>query len=65
MSEIQKSVEAGFMTENPFDGFEVGDNSLENYEKIDLHKSHVDPIVLVSPSGQKMYRESDLIDVLV
>lgn len=63
MSEIQKSVEAGFMTENPFDGFEVGDNSLENYEKIDLHKSHVDPIVLVSPSGQKMYRESDLIDV--
>ncbi|RIJ48572.1 isoleucine--tRNA ligase [Maribellus luteus] len=63
MSEIQKSVEAGFMTENPFDGFEVGDNSLENYEKIDLHKSHVDPIVLVAPSGQKMYRESDLIDV--
>ncbi|MCE4566738.1 isoleucine--tRNA ligase [Maribellus sp. CM-23] len=63
MSEITKSVEAGFMTENPFDGFEVGDNSLENYEKIDLHKSHVDPIILVSPSGQKMYRESDLIDV--
>ncbi|MFV0269758.1 MAG: isoleucine--tRNA ligase, partial [Draconibacterium sp.] len=63
MIEITKSVEAGFMTENPFDGFEVGDNSLENYEKIDLHKSHVDPIVLVSPSGQKMYRESDLFDV--
>ena len=34
------------------------------YEVItDLHKSHVDPIVLVSPTGRKMYRESDLIDV--
>ena len=63
MNEIQKSVEAGFMTENPFDGFEVGDNTLENYDKIDLHKSHVDPIVLVSPTGRKMFRETDLIDV--
>jgi len=63
INEIQKSIDAGFMAENPFDGFAVGDNSLENYEKIDLHKSHVDGIILVSPSGQKMYRESDLIDV--
>jgi len=63
MYEIQKSVEAGFMAENPFEGFEVGNNTLENYDKIDLHKSHVDPIVLVSPTGRKMYRESDLIDV--
>ena len=63
MNEIQKSVDAGVMSENPFAGFEVGDNSLDNYEKIDLHKSHVDGIVLVSPTGKKMYREADLIDV--
>lgn len=63
MNEIQKSVDAGMMSENPFAGFEVGDNSLDNYEKIDLHKSHVDGIVLVSPTGKKMYRETDLIDV--
>ncbi len=63
LTEIQKSIDAGFMVENPFEGFEVGNNSEENYDKIDLHKSHVDPIVLVSPNGKKMYRESDLIDV--
>jgi len=63
MNEIQKSVDAGFMYKNPFEGFEVGDNSDENYDKIDLHKSHVDDIVLVSPKGKKMYREADLIDV--
>ncbi|MFV0592021.1 MAG: isoleucine--tRNA ligase [Draconibacterium sp.] len=63
MNEIQKSVDAGFMAKNPFEGFEVGDNTLENYDKIDLHKSHVDPIILVSPKGQKMFRETDLIDV--
>lgn len=63
MIEIQKSVDAGFMAENPFKGFEVGDNSSDNYDKIDLHKSHVDGIILVSPNGEKMYRESDLIDV--
>lgn len=63
MNEIGKSVDAGFMPKNPFEGFEVGDNSDENYDKIDLHKSHVDAIVLVSPKGQKMYREADLIDV--
>jgi len=63
MNEIQKSVDAGFMPKNPFEGFEVGDNSDENYDKVDLHKSHVDDIVLVSPKGKKMYREADLIDV--
>ncbi|HPF50228.1 MAG TPA: isoleucine--tRNA ligase [Draconibacterium sp.] len=63
MTEIQKSVDAGFMPENPFEGFVVGDNSLENYDKIDLHKSHVDPIVLVSSTGRRMFREADLIDV--
>ena len=63
MNEIRKSVDAGFMAENPFEGFVVGDNSSENYNKIDLHKSHVDGIVLVSPKGKKMVREADLIDV--
>src|SRR5690606_10432025 len=63
MKEIQKSIEAGFMTQNPFEGFEVGNMSQENYAKIDLHKNIVDAITLVSPSGNPMKRESDLIDV--
>lgn len=32
-------------------------------EKKDLHRPYVDDIVLVSPQGQKMLREADLIDV--
>jgi isoleucyl-tRNA synthetase len=63
MNEIEKSIAAGFMTENPYKGFVVGDNSKENYEKIDLHRPYVDDIVLVSASGKKMFRETDLIDV--
>jgi isoleucyl-tRNA synthetase len=63
MSEIDKAMKVGFMTENPYKGFEVGINSKENYDKIDLHKPFVDHIVLVSPNGQKMFREPDLIDV--
>ncbi len=63
MAEIQKSVEAGFMSANPFEDFITGDMSEENYAKIDLHKNIVDGITLVSPSGKPMKRESDLIDV--
>lgn len=63
MKEIQKSIDAGFMTENPFEGFETGNMSKENYALIDLHKNIVDDIVLVSASGKAMKRESDLIDV--
>ena len=63
VNEIQKSIEAGFMTENPFKDFEVGNMSVENYAKIDLHKNIVDAITLVSDSGKPMKRESDLIDV--
>jgi isoleucyl-tRNA synthetase len=62
-TEMQKAVEAGVLAEDIFADFEVGNNSEENYAKIDLHKNIVDEIVLVSPSGQKMFRESDLIDV--
>ncbi|MCJ7933684.1 MAG: isoleucine--tRNA ligase [Chryseobacterium sp.] len=61
--EIEKSVEAGFMTENPFKGFETGNMSEENYSLVDLHKNVVDKVVLVSDSGKAMKRESDLIDV--
>ena len=65
MNEIEKSIAAGFMTENPFKNFKVGDYSKENYstDNIDLHRPYVDNIVLVSASGKPMYRESDLIDV--
>ncbi|WP_298556668.1 isoleucine--tRNA ligase [uncultured Algibacter sp.] len=61
--EMAKAVSAGVLKADVFADFEVGNNSEENYAKIDLHKNIVDNIVLVSPSGQKMFRESDLIDV--
>lgn len=63
MNEIQKSIEAGLMKTNPFEGFETGNMSEENYAKIDLHKNIVDEIILVSDCGKPMKRESDLIDV--
>ena len=64
-SEIEKSVAAGFMKSNPLKdkGFDPEDMSKANYDKIDLHRPYVDNIFLVSPSGKKMTRESDLIDV--
>lgn len=64
-NEIEKSVAAGFMTENPYKklGFVPGVYTKENYDKIDLHRPYVDDIVLVSASGKPMKRESDLIDV--
>lgn len=63
--EIEKSVKAGFMKSNPLKdkGFVPGDYSKENYHKIDLHRPYIDYIVLCSPSGKPMKRESDLIDV--
>jgi isoleucyl-tRNA synthetase len=62
-SEIQKSVAKGLMKEDIYADFIIGDMSDENYAKIDLHKNVVDQIILVSPSGKPMQRESDLIDV--
>lgn len=64
-NEMDRAVEAGFMKSNPYRdrGFIPGDYSKENYEKIDLHRPYVDDIVLVSPSGKPMHRETDLIDV--
>ncbi|NEU07544.1 isoleucine--tRNA ligase [Flavihumibacter sp. R14] len=48
-SGIQRSVEAGFMEA----GFEIND----------MHRPYVDDVILVSPSGKRMFREADLIDV--
>ena len=65
MSEIDKSISAGFMTENPYKNFKVGEYTADNYaaKNIDLHRPYVDGIVLVSASGVPMKRELDLIDV--
>ena len=63
--EIEKAVKAGVMQSNPLAaaGFVPGDYSQENYDRIDLHRPYVDEIYLVSDSGRKMVRETDLIDV--
>ncbi len=64
-SEIEKAVAAGVMTSNPLKdkGFVPGDMAQENYDKIDLHRPYVDDILLVSPTGKVLTRETDLIDV--
>jgi isoleucyl-tRNA synthetase len=61
--EISKSIEKGYMKQDPFKDFDPKDMSSSNYNKIDLHKNVVDKIVLCSTEGEKMFRESDLIDV--
>ncbi|MCY4562092.1 MAG: isoleucine--tRNA ligase [Flavobacteriaceae bacterium] len=63
IKEIGLSIKNGHMQSNPFSGFIVGDNSKENYNRIDLHSHIVDQIVLSSEDGSPMYRETDLIDV--
>ena len=64
-NEIEKSVAAGLMENNPYKalGFVPGEYTKENYDKIDLHRPYVDDVILVSDSGKPMKRESDLIDV--
>lgn len=64
-SEIEKAVAAGVMASNPLKerGFVPNDFSKENYDKVDIHRPYVDEIFLVSESGAKMVRETDLIDV--
>ena len=61
--EIVFSIKAGNMKENPLENFVEGDFSEDNYTFFDLHKSHVDKVVLSSKEGKPLYRESDLIDV--
>ena len=62
-AEIDKSIAAGFMKENPLGDFVDGDMSEENYTTFDLHRPYVDDIILVSEDGRPMKRELDLIDV--
>ena len=54
-AEIDKAVAAGIMDANPLKG--------KDYDEIDLHRPYVDSLYLVSDSGRKMVRETDLIDV--
>lgn len=54
IAEIDRSIAAGFMKERNFAG---------EYHEFDLHRPYIDNVILVSPSGKPMYRESDLIDV--
>lgn len=51
-AEIDKSVAAGLMTASSYAG-----------KELDLHRPYVDEVILLSPKGQKMFRETDLIDV--
>ncbi len=52
-NEISKSIEAGFLESSPFEG----------QPELDLHRPYVDQVILTSDSGQRMFREPDLIDV--
>jgi isoleucyl-tRNA synthetase len=54
-NEVDKAIAAGFMQENPYQS--------EDYNSFDLHRPYIDQVFLVSPSGKKMVRETDLIDV--
>jgi isoleucyl-tRNA synthetase len=56
-AEIQKSITSGFMDASHLEHVDAA------RADFDLHRPYVDNIVLVSPSGKKMFRESDLIDV--
>ncbi len=62
-TEVERAVEAGLMDENLMEAFVPGDMSSENYSTFDFHRPFVDKIILVSDSGQPMYREPGLIDV--
>ena len=61
--EIEKSISKGFMKKNPLEKFENENFTDENYKTFDLHRPHVDNIILVSKNGYPMKRELDLIDV--
>ena len=65
MNGIEEAIAAGYMTENPYKNFKVGEYTAENYavKNIDLHRPYVDGIILVSKTGKPMKRELDLIDV--
>lgn len=54
LSECKKSVAAGLMEASVLE---------ESGHGLDLHRPFVDDIILISSTGQPMYRETDLIDV--
>lgn len=62
-AEIQKSVAAGVMQEDPFAKFKPEDFADENYAQIDVHRPFIDGVKLVSSTGAVMTRETDVIDV--
>ncbi|MCE7057823.1 isoleucine--tRNA ligase [Algoriphagus sp. AGSA1] len=49
---IEESIAKGFMEKSPYES-----------KEIDLHRPYVDDVILVSAKGEKMFRETDLIDV--
>ncbi len=61
--EIARAVKAGVMKADPYASFKVDDMSDANYDTVDIHRPYVDNIVLLSPGGKPMKRETDLIDV--
>ena len=61
--EITRAVKAGLMKADPYASFTPGDMSDANYDTVDIHRPYVDNIVLLSPGGKPMKRETDLIDV--
>ncbi len=61
--EIGKAVKAGYIAENALASYMEKDFTAANYSGFDLHRPFVDEVILVSESGQKMFREPDLIDV--
>ena len=63
IQEILVSIKQGVMKENPFENFEIGNMSNDNYNKIDLHKDVIDKIILCSSKNEPMKRENDIIDV--
>lgn len=64
VDEIDKAVAAGVMDHNPYKKHSGADiNEFGTADGIDLHRPYVDHVVLVSPSGNPMKRETDLIDV--
>jgi isoleucyl-tRNA synthetase len=62
--EIEKAVAAGVMKSNPLPPeIKTHPDAALKSHSFDLHRPYIDDIILVSPSGKKMFRESDLIDV--
>ena len=53
-NEVEKAIKAGIKSP---------DGKEQSTDLTDLHKPHVDEMVLISDSGKPMYREADLIDV--